>query len=93
MRLAPGVDGRLHKSGDGDPGNFDRILETEENPRPGTLLRSQGQQVLPPVEDAALRDFIIRTAGKDGAEGALSGTIGTHDGVHLPGRNGQVNPP
>lgn len=47
-----------------DTGDFDRILEREENAFGGALFRFQLQQILALVDHAAFDDFVALAAGQ-----------------------------
>src|SRR3546814_779267 len=72
-------------------GDFDRVLEGQEDALAGTLLRRHLQQVLALVEHLALGCLVALAAGQHIGEGGLAGAVGPHEGVHLAGLHRQVD--
>src|SRR5439155_17105151 len=66
-----------------DAGDLDWVLEGHEDARHRALLGREREQILPFVEDLACDHLKGLAPGEDLRQGALAGTVGTHDGVHL----------
>ncbi len=86
------VEGRLQEVGVGDAGDFDRVLEGEEDPLAGPLLRRHGQEVLALVADASAGDLVGLPSGEDLRERALARPVRPHDGMDLAEPHLQVDP-
>ena len=70
LRMA--LSAALQEIGVVDAGDFDRVLEGEEQPFAGALLGVHLQQVLAVVEHLARGDVVAVAAGQDAGERALA---------------------
>lgn len=89
--LALFVDCRTHKVHHRHPRNLDRCLERQEDSLVCTVFGREGQQVLAVEGDGAVCHFIGGMAHKDIAQRTLSGTVLTHEGVHLAVADGEID--
>ena len=92
LALADGVEGGLEEVHVADAGDFDGILEGEEDAVAGALFGGQVEEILafdrvtsPPVTS------IDVAAGEDLGERAFAGAVGAHDGVDFAGVDGEVD--
>ena len=67
----------------GDAGDFDRILEGEEQALGGALVRLHRRGFLAVEQDFALGDLVAGLAGEHIGERRLARAVRAHDGVHL----------
>ena len=72
------------------PGNFQRILEGEEQARSGALVRPHLENVLAVEQDLAVEHFVIGLAGDHVGQRRFAGPVGPHDGRHLALVHGEV---
>ena len=74
---------------------FHRILKRQKHTLQGSLMRLQFEQVkrglARRIRHVSLCHFVVRMAGQHLGQGALSGTIGPHDGVHLACRDLKIH--
>ena len=87
---APGVQGGLQEIGIVDAGDLHRILKGEEHAFPRAFLRCHLEKVLAVVEDFPVGDLVAVATSQHVGEGALAGTVGSHDGVHFTGLHFQI---
>ena len=71
--------------------DFDRVLETQEDPCARPLLGVQLQQVLAAVGDAAAGDGVGGVTRQHLGEGALAAAVAAHHRVDFAGTNRQVD--
>jgi len=83
--LAPGVEGSAQELEVADAGDFDRVLEGEEEAGEGAFFHFQVEQVYTVEQDFACGDFEGVVAGEDLGQGAFAGAVGAHDGVDFAG--------
>ena len=76
----------------GDPGDLDRVLERQEDPRPRALVRLLLQQVLVEKADRALADLVAVAPGEHVGQRGLARSVRAHDRVHLAGAHREVDP-
>ena len=76
---------------DGDAGHLRRVLHDEVQAGGGTLPRRHGEHVDAVERDRAVDDLVARLAHDDRRQRALAGAVGTHHGVHLAARHGEVD--
>ena len=81
--LALLVHRRTHEVDHAHTRDFDRVLETEEEPFVRTVFGREGQQVLAVELDRTASHLIGGISGQYGRERALARTVGTHNGMHL----------
>ena len=67
----------------GHAGNFDRILEAEEQARGGALVRLQREQILPVERHRALGHLIARPPAEHIGQRRLARAVRPHDRMHL----------
>ena len=72
-------------------GNFDGILEGDEDALARADLGLQAQQVLAVEEHLTLGHLDRGASGKRSCKRALARTVRPHDGVHFAGLNRQVD--
>ena len=84
--------GGLHESGDGDSGDLNGILETEEKAGPGAFFRGHCKKVLAHEGDAALCNGVSGTAGENRRQGAFACAVGAHHGMDFSGADCEVHP-
>ena len=82
-RLARRVDRAAQEARHGDTGDRMRILEGEEEPALGTLVRSEFRHVLPVEHDLPLGDLVGGMAHQGVGERRLPGAVRPHDRVLL----------
>ena len=75
------VDSGAHEVGDADAGDFDGVLEPEENAFAGADVDGHVEDVFAFVYDFALGDGVFGVACDDASKGAFAVAVGTHDGV------------
>ena len=75
-----------------DAGDFDRVLESQEDALARALLGRHLKEVLAVERDRAGRDRVHLAAGEHLRERALARAVRPHDGVHLARVDGQVDP-
>ena len=90
-RLALRIDGSLEEGHRGDAGDFDRVLEGQENAGDSALGRFHFEDIFAIEQDFALGDLIVLLAGQHIAQRGLARAVAAHDGMDLPGRNGEVH--
>ena len=90
--LALGVDRRLEEVGVVHAGNLDRVLERHEHAFAGALVGIHVEQVLAVEGDVAAGHLVLRVAGQRTRQRALARAVRPHDGVHLAGVDGEVDP-
>ena len=88
--LTHSVNGGLQEFHVAHTGDLHRVLKRQEDTLAGAVFRFHFLKILAFKGDRAFRHVIARTASKDVAKGALAGSIGAHDGVHLAGLNGEA---
>ncbi len=88
--FADRVDRGTQEGGVRHAGNFDRVLEGEEETGCGALFRLKLENILAVKQDFALGYLIFLTTGEDIGEGALAGTVWPHDGVNFALANLEV---
>jgi hypothetical protein len=76
----------------GNAGNFDRILEAEEQTGSGTFMRLKLQHVLAVERHRTLGHFVTRTAAQHIGKRRLARAIGAHDCVDLTRADFQRQP-
>ena len=74
-----------------DARDFHRILEGEEDALARAGFGVELSEVLAVEEHLALRDLEGGSAHQHVGEGALAGSVGTHDGVHLTGTDREID--
>ena len=74
-----------------DAGDFHRVLEGEENPGAGALVRLHFQQILAVVADAAFGDDVALAPGDDVRQRRFAGAVRPHDGVHFARADAQID--
>ena len=89
--LANGVDGAAEEVDVADAGDFDGILESEEDALVGAFIGLHFEQLFAEELDRAFGDFVIFAASEDAGKGAFSAAVGAHDCVHFAGADGQVD--
>ena len=67
----------------GDAGDFDRILEGEEEALGGALVGIEVEHVLAVEQDLPLRHLVVGLAGEHIGERRLARSVRAHDRVHL----------
>jgi hypothetical protein len=72
------------------PGDLHRVLEGEEDAFPGALFRGQFEQVFSEVGHGAAGHFVLFAARQHIRQGALAGSVRTHDGVDFTGLHFKV---
>ena len=75
------VDGGAHEVLNAHARDFDRILEAEEDAFVSAVLRRHPDDVLALVPDLTFGDFIALATRDGRRKGALSCSVGSHDGV------------
>src|SRR5262249_17118065 len=73
-------------------GNFQRILEGEEDALGGARVRLHGEQVRALERHRAFGDLVGLLAGEHVRERRLARSVRAHDGVHFALVHGQVEP-
>ena len=91
-RFLPGRKGCLQEVLHRYAGNLHRILERQEQSRPGTFLRFHREEVPAQEGDASAGHLVVGFSGEDGGQGALPRAVGPHDGVDLSPADFQVDP-
>jgi hypothetical protein len=81
-RLALRVQRRAQEGHVADAGDLDRVLEGEEQPVGGTLLRVHLQQVLAVQRGRAVRHLVAGAARQYVGKGRLARAVRPHDRVH-----------
>ena len=79
----------------GDAGDFDRILEAEEQPRRGALVRlrcAKQASLRPSKVTLPFGHFIARPPAEHIGERRLARAVRPHDRMDLAGRNGERQP-
>ena len=89
-RLAHRVHRRAQEGHGGDARDLHRILEGEEHAGGRALERLHGKQILTLPGDRARGDLVVVLAGQHVSERRLAGAVRAHDGMHLAGRQGEV---
>ena len=89
-RLAHSVHRRAQEGHGGDARNLHGVLKGEEHAGGGALGRVHGKQVLTLPGDRARGDLVVVLAGQHISERRLAGAVRPHDGVHLAGRQREV---
>ena len=84
-----GLDGGAEEVGDGDTGDFARVLEGEEEAGAGAFIHFHGEDGFAVDEDVAAHDGVVRVAGNGFGEGGLAGAVGAHDRMDFAGADGQ----
>ena len=74
----------------GDAGNFQRILEREEQPGGGALVWRHVENVLAVEAHLARGRLVAVLAGKHIGKRRFARAVRAHDGVHLAGIHGEV---
>src|SRR6185436_12894554 len=74
------------------PGDLDRVLEGDEQPRRRARLGLEGEQVLPLEANLSGGDLEGLAARQHLGERALARAIGAHDGVDLAGPDVEIDP-
>ncbi len=82
-KLALLLHGQLHEVGHRHARNLHRILESEEQPRTGTVLDRHREQVAAPEFDRTLGHGIFAVAGQHRRESRFARPVRSHDGMHL----------
>ena len=85
-----GFEGGAEKVCVGDAGDFVGVLEGEEKAGAGAGVNFKVEDVLAVEGDGACGDFVVAVAGEDFRQGAFAGAVGSHDGVHFTGVDGEV---
>ena len=80
-----GINGGLQKRHGGDTGNFDRILEREEQPGTRPLIRIHLQQVSAIEQHLTGGHVVALPAGQNVRQRAFAGSVRPHDRMHLAG--------
>ena len=88
---ADGIEGRADEIGVADAGQFDRVLEGQEDAGGGALLGLHRQQILAVEMGGAAGHLVAVAAGKHVGERGLAGAVRAHDGVNFAVRDGEVN--
>ena len=83
--------GMAEKVGHLHAGNRHRPLKSEEQPRPGALVRLHGQQVAAVQLDSPAGYLVARMPHQGEAERALSGAVWAHQGVDFAAANLQAH--
>jgi len=86
-----GVERRFQKIQIADPGNFHRVLKRHEDAFAGAIFGRHFQQVFPVVNNFAGGHLVKIPAGQDLRERAFARAVGSHNGVHFAGVDGQVD--
>ena len=85
------VDCHAKEIGDRDSWYRYRILESQEEAHARPFVGSQSHDILALEEHLALGNLIRRVTHQDIGQGGFSCTIGSHQGVNLPLRYGEVD--
>jgi len=86
------VEGGAQEVGIAHPGDFDRVLEGQEQPLARPLLGVELEEIAAAVVDLARGDLVPLAARERLGERALAGPVRTHDRVDLAGADAQVDP-
>ena len=89
--LALRIERRPQERHRADAGDFDGILEGEEDSGGGALVGLHLQKVAAVIEDLALGDGVLLLAGEHIGERRFSRAVRAHDGVHLAEIDGEVD--
>ena len=85
LELFAGFEARLEGGTDevrvADAGDFNRVLEGEEQSCPGALVGLHGEDAFAVHENVARGDLVVWMAGNDLRKRAFAGPVRTHDGV------------
>ena len=87
------IQGCFQKIGVADTRDFNRILEGHEQPCARPLLWIHFEEVLASKPDLPAGHFVGLPTGQDLCQGALARPIGSHDGMHFAGLNGEIDSP
>ena len=85
------VDRRLEQIDITHAGDLHRVLKGEKHPFAGPLLGRQLEKVIALEPYFAAHHLITLAARQDIGQGALAGTVGPHDGVHLTGLDLEID--
>ena len=89
--LAFGVHSRLEELPGPDAGQFEGVLEGQKHAFSGAFLRLHCQQVLTLIDHFAGGNLVVRLAGEDVGQRALSRAVGSHDCVDFAGTDLEVD--
>ena len=87
-----GIDRRPQEAHPANARKLDRILEGQEHAGTGPLVGLHLQHRLAVHQDVAAGHLITVAACQHIGHGAFAGTVRPHDGMHLAGIDGQVDP-
>ena len=85
------VGGRGHQLQHAHAGNLDRVLVGEEQAEAGAFPRRAPEELLAVDRRGALGDRVVVAAHEHVGERRLAGAVGAHEGVHLTGRDLEVD--
>ncbi len=88
---ADGVERGLEEVHVADAGDFDGILEGEEDAFAGAVFGREFEQVFAVVGDAAAGNDVELAAGQHLGQRAFAAAVGAHDGVDFTGVHGEVD--
>ena len=88
--LALAVHRSAHEIDIGDTRDFYGVLKRQKQPCAGAFCRVHFQQVCAIKINGPAFDFILLTTGQNRCQRGFTRTVGTHDGVHLTGIDGEA---